>query len=135
VIRAVELCCVRDAAVGEVFNIGNPRAVISVRDLARLVKRIAGSKSPMRFVENLDVEVDLRVPDISRARAQIGFDPKIDLEEGLTRTVAAMRREGTEIVGGPPAGPDPDTAVRARQGLRSRTGPELAVASGRGRAA
>jgi UDP-glucose 4-epimerase len=91
IVRAVELCCVREQAVGRTFNIGNPRTAISVYDLARLIKRIAGSASPLKFVDNLPVDVDSRVPDISRARTLLGFVPRVGLEEGIARTLEAVR--------------------------------------------
>lgn len=92
VVDAVELCCLHESAVGHVFNIGNPRSVVTVHELAKLVVRLAGSDSPIEFVPNTDVDVDLRVPDISRARSVLGFEPRVDLDEGIALTIAACRR-------------------------------------------
>jgi nucleoside-diphosphate-sugar epimerase len=88
---AVELCCLRDQAVGQVFNVGNPRSVVTVAELAKLVVRLAESDSAIEFVPNPEVDVELRVPDISRARELLGFEPKVDLEEGIARTLTAFR--------------------------------------------
>jgi nucleoside-diphosphate-sugar epimerase len=94
VVDAVELCCLRDAAVGHVFNVGNPRSVVTIAELAKLVIRLAESDSPIEFVPKLEVDVELRVPDISRARELLGFEPKVDLEEGIERTIGAFRQVG-----------------------------------------
>lgn len=91
VVDAVELCCLRDRAVGQVFNVGNPRSVVTVAELAKLVIRLAESESTIEFVPNPEVDVELRIPDISRAREMLGFEPKVDLEEGIGRTLAALR--------------------------------------------
>lgn len=83
--------CAASAMRPRVFNIGNPRSAITNHELAKLVKRIAASDSPVRFVDNPEVDVDFRVPDISRARSLLGFEPKVDLDEGIARTLAAFR--------------------------------------------
>jgi UDP-glucose 4-epimerase len=93
VVDAAELSCLRDNAVGQVFNIGNPRSVITVRELARLVARLADSDVPIEYVPSDEVDVELRIPDISRARQLLGFEPKVDLDEGLLRTIEWYRTE------------------------------------------
>jgi UDP-glucose 4-epimerase len=91
IVDAVELVCTRGTAVGKVFNIGNPRSVVTVSELAKLVVRLAGSTSEIRYVPTTEVDVELRVPDISRARTLLGFEPKVDLEDGLLETLAWLR--------------------------------------------
>jgi nucleoside-diphosphate-sugar epimerase len=93
VVDAVELSCLREGAVGQVFNIGNPRSVITVRELARLVARLAESDAPIEHVPSDEVDVELRIPDISRARRLLGFEPKVDLDEGLLRTIDWYREQ------------------------------------------
>lgn len=73
-------------AIGESLNIGNARAVVTIYGLAEAIVRVLGSKSPIRFVEKNHVDIELRVPNIDKARALIGFEARIDLEEGLRRT-------------------------------------------------
>ncbi|MBP7126157.1 NAD-dependent epimerase/dehydratase family protein [Myxococcota bacterium] len=78
-------------AVGEAFNIGNPRSTLTIFNLAREVVRLAGSRSEVRMVDWPYVDVELRIPDIGKARRLLGYEPKVDLEEGLTRTIAWYR--------------------------------------------
>jgi len=78
-------------AVGESFNIGNARAVITVYGLAQTVVRVLGSKSNIRFVPRLGPDVELRVPSIEKARRLFAFEAKIDLEEGIRQTAEYMR--------------------------------------------
>jgi dTDP-glucose 4,6-dehydratase len=71
-------------------NIGNPNE-FTVRQLAELVLRHTGSRSPI--VER-PLPVDdpkVRQPDISRARATLGWEPRISLDEGLQRTIEYFR--------------------------------------------
>ena len=73
-------------AVGETFNIGNQRAVITVYGLANTVIRVIGSTSKVRFVRKDYADVELRVPSVRKALALLGFEAQIDLEEGIART-------------------------------------------------
>ena len=78
----------------EPTNIGNPRE-FTVRQLATQVLALTGSKSP---VVERPLPVDdpkVRQPDITRARAVLGWEPQVPLEEGLRRTIAYFR----DIVG------------------------------------
>lgn len=71
-------------------NIGNP-GEFTVRQLADRVLALTGSKSP---VVQRPLPVDdprVRQPDITRARQLLGWEPKIPLDEGLTRTIAYFR--------------------------------------------
>ncbi len=87
VVRAME----RPQAVGHAFNIGNPRSTLTIYNLARMIVMLAGSGSRIRLVPWDYADVELRVPDISKARTLLGFEPKVDLEEGLLRTIEWYR--------------------------------------------
>src|SRR3989449_9366702 len=74
----------------EPTNVGNPLE-FTVRQLAELVLKLTGSNSPI--VER-PLPVDdpkVRQPDITRARATLGWEPKVSLEAGLQRTIAYFR--------------------------------------------
>ena len=73
-------------AVGESFNIGNQRAVTTIYGLASAVVRVLESISPITFVRKDYVDVELRVPSVIKARQLLGFDAKVDLDEGIRRT-------------------------------------------------
>jgi dTDP-glucose 4,6-dehydratase len=79
-----------ERGTSEPTNLGNPHE-FTVRQLAELVVRLTGSKSPI-VQEPLPVDdPKVRQPDITRARARLGWEPKVELEEGLKRTVAFFR--------------------------------------------
>jgi nucleoside-diphosphate-sugar epimerase len=81
----------RPEAVGHSFNIGNPRSIVTVYHLAREIVRLAESPSKIVFVNWDKVDVELRIPDIEKARVLLGFEPRVDLEEGLLRTIEWYR--------------------------------------------
>lgn len=87
------LCLTKEEAVGHAFNIGNPRSTITIYNLARLIIRLANSHSELVFVKREQVDVELRVPDISKAKVLLGFSPKVDLEDGLIRTIEWYREK------------------------------------------
>lgn len=80
------LAMVHPKAVGESFNIGNQRAVTTIFGLANTVIRVLGSRSSVTFTQKDYVDVELRVPSIRKAWELLGFEAKIDLEEGIRRT-------------------------------------------------
>lgn len=88
IIRGILLVLTQPEAVGQSFNIGNPRSTVTIWQLARDIVRLAGSQSEIRHIEWKFADVELRVPDISKARALLGYAPEVDLEEGLARTIA-----------------------------------------------
>ena len=80
-------------AIGESFNIGNSRAVVTIFGLAQTVVRVLGSQSKIRFTHKSYADVELRVPSVKKARELIGFEAKIDLEEGVARTAEFYRKQ------------------------------------------
>ena len=71
-------------------NIGNPNE-FTVRQLAEMVIALTGSRSAIveRPLPTDDPKV--RKPDITRARATLGWEPKVALEDGLRRTIEYFR--------------------------------------------
>ncbi|MDX6400497.1 MAG: dTDP-glucose 4,6-dehydratase [Gaiellaceae bacterium] len=73
-------------------NLGNP-AEFTLNELAEVVLRITGSKSELVY-EALPVDdPQVRQPDITRARQLLGWEPEIQLEEGLRRMLPTFGRE------------------------------------------
>lgn len=97
ILDAVLLALESPAAVGQAFNVGNPRSVCTIFDLARHVIRMTGSRSDLKFVPWPHTDVELRIPNIDKARRLLGFEPQVDLEEGLARTVAWYRQRGSAV--------------------------------------
>ena len=85
-------------AIGEVFNIGN-RGEISIRDLPERVKALAGSDSPIQFVPYDEAyeagfeDMPRRVPDISKIRSLIGYEPKVGLDDIIRRVIEHFREQ------------------------------------------
>jgi UDP-glucose 4-epimerase len=91
IVEALLLILESPAAIGQVFNIGNPRSTVTIFDLAKTIIRIAGSGSRLVFRPINYVDVEIRVPSIDKARVLLSFDPKVDLEEGLQSTIEWYR--------------------------------------------
>lgn len=85
-VEGVMLALTHPKAVGESFNIGNQRAVTTIYGLASTVIRVLESKSQIEFVRRDYVDVELRVPAVDKARDLLGFEAKVDLDEGIRRT-------------------------------------------------
>jgi len=86
------LCCLtRPEAVGHAFNIGNPRSVVTIYNLARDIVRLTGSRSVLRHVHWDNADVELRIPNIEKARQLLGYEPAVDLDEGLAKTIEWYR--------------------------------------------
>ena len=71
-------------------NIGNPNE-FTMRQLADLVIELTGSKSTIVTMPLPSDDPKQRQPDITKARTQLGWEPKIQLREGLTRTIEYFR--------------------------------------------
>jgi dTDP-glucose 4,6-dehydratase len=73
-------------------NLGNPDEK-TLLELAEMVLRVTGSSSQIVF-EALPVDdPQVRQPDITRAKQLLGWEPEIELEEGLRRTIATLRED------------------------------------------
>ncbi|WP_352407942.1 NAD-dependent epimerase/dehydratase family protein [Acetoanaerobium noterae] len=86
-IQGIMLCLEKEEAIGQSFNIGNPRATVTIAMLAETIKRISNSNSVIKYVSKNYVDVELRIPSIEKAKALLGYYPKYDLTEGLTKTI------------------------------------------------
>ncbi len=85
------LCLERPEAVGQSFNIGNPRSTVTVYDLAQRIKRLTGCPGDLVFQPLHYADVELRIPNVQKAREVLGFDAKVDLDDGLAKTIAWYR--------------------------------------------
>ena len=67
-------------------NIGNPDER-SILDLAESIVELTGSESEIVFEERPPQDPSVRCPDISKATRELGWNPSVDLEDGLVRTI------------------------------------------------
>ncbi|HOT96452.1 MAG TPA: SDR family oxidoreductase [bacterium] len=74
----------------EPVNIGNPQEM-TIREMAEAIIRLTGSASPLIFKPLPVDDPKVRQPDIMLARKLLGWEPQVDLEVGLTRTIAWFR--------------------------------------------
>jgi dTDP-glucose 4,6-dehydratase len=74
------------SSVTEPVNIGNPQEM-TLLDLAKRIIRLAGSRSEIVFQPLPVDDPKVRQPDITRARTLLGWEPRIETEEGLRRTL------------------------------------------------
>ena len=81
------------APVNDPVNIGNPREM-TLLELAKHVIRAAGSTSEIVFRPLPIDDPKVRQPDIGRARRLLGWEPAVELEEGLARTLEWCRAMG-----------------------------------------
>lgn len=99
-VDAVLLCMGHPDAVGESFNIGNERDVITIYGLANTVVRTLNSSSEISFIPKDYVDVELRVPVVEKAKRLLNFQAKIDLEQGIRRAAEYYRQQAaTQLEG------------------------------------
>jgi len=86
------MMCIEDPkAIGQSFNIGNARAVITILGLAQTVCRVLNSKSRILFREQLSADIELRIPSVQKTQEILGFKADIDLEEGILKSAEYYR--------------------------------------------
>lgn len=86
-IQGIFLCIEKEEAIGETFNIGNPKGTITILSLAEKIIQIACSSSKIVHVPKTYVDVELRIPNINKAKEVLGFEPKTGLNEGIKKTI------------------------------------------------
>jgi len=96
-VEGVMACLEHPNAVGQSFNIGNARAVTTIYGLAEAVLRVTGSTARIQFRQALSADIELRIPNVDKARELIGFAAQVDLEEGLRRTAEWIARHESDL--------------------------------------
>jgi nucleoside-diphosphate-sugar epimerase len=87
IVDAVERVLTDERAIGHSFNIGNPRSTVTIYNLAREIVRLSSSGSRVEHVKWDHPDVELRVPAVGKAKELLDWSAKVDLEEGLLRTI------------------------------------------------
>lgn len=84
-------------------NIGNPHEM-TILELAELVRERVGSESALQFVPRAQDDPSQRQPDITLARTELGWEPRVDVHDGLRETIEWFRhRRDFESSGDLPA--------------------------------
>ncbi|MDN3017850.1 GDP-mannose 4,6-dehydratase [Paenibacillus sp. BSR1-1] len=91
-IRGLKLLMEKDAANGEIINIGNP-VEYSILELAERVKKLTGSESTITFHPLPEDDPNVRRPDIQKAKKILGWEPVTALEDGLKLTVMEYQKK------------------------------------------
>jgi nucleoside-diphosphate-sugar epimerase len=79
-------------------NVGNPHEY-TVKQLAELVVELTGTRSPIVHEPLPTDDPKVRKPDITRARAMLGWEPRVHVRDGLARTIEYFRSKlGTEMM-------------------------------------
>lgn len=85
-------------------NLGNPDE-FTMKEFAEYVKKLTKSESEIRFLEKTQDDPSKRKPDISLAKKKIRWEPRVTVEEGLSKTIDYFQHvldEAGEII---PTGP------------------------------
>lgn len=95
-VRATIALSLHERAVGQVYNVGNDREV-TISELARRVKALTASPSPIAFIPYEQAfkrgfeDLHRRVPEISKIRQAVGYEPQVDLDTSLRRVIDFYR--------------------------------------------
>ena len=127
----------------EPVNIGNPREM-TIKQFAEEIIRITGTKSQIEYKPLPVDDPKVRQPDITRARKVLGWEPKVEFDEGITKTIeyfkGCLERGGSSASGLRDAGiggrssatPSSSISLPRRRGLRPSR--ELQIPSTKGAA-
>jgi UDP-glucose 4-epimerase len=87
------LSLINEDANSEIFNIGNDKEPIGMKDLAKKIMKIYGRNLQFKYIDldksdrTVGREIFNRVPDINKAKKILGYKPKIKLEDGIKKTI------------------------------------------------
>src|SRR5204863_2278091 len=82
-VAGVLACLERPEAVGQAFNLGNPRSAVTIYDLAQRVRRLLDAPVGIVFEPHTSADVELRIPSVEKARELLEWEPRVKLDEGL----------------------------------------------------
>jgi UDP-glucose 4-epimerase len=80
-------------AIGQSFNIGSARDVITITGLANLVCRVLGSQSKIVFKPALSADIELRIPNVQKMKKLLNYEAQISLEEGILKTASYLQQQ------------------------------------------
>lgn len=87
----------RPGAIGEDFNIGNPKNTLTIYQLVQKIQEFTNRSVPVNFVNPDFPDVEIRVPSLEKARRVLGYKPKYDLDTALRLTVDWYKKNAARI--------------------------------------
>lgn len=101
-----------ESAIGEAMNLASGRE-IRIIDLANLINKLTGNNAKVKFVERRKWDTKKRLlASIEKAKRLIGYEPKMDFEEGIRRTIQWFKDNFANIEKSADFGPGISSAVR-----------------------
>ena len=86
-VEGIKKAMFTDGTKGEIFNLGNPEEY-KIKELAEKIIELTNSKSTLVFSDTFRPDDPMqRCPDITKARNVLNWEPKVKLEEGLSKTI------------------------------------------------
>ena len=79
-------CIENPVAIGNAFNLGNSRAIMTTLGLAQTVCRVLKSDSKIVHRPPLSADIEMRIPSVEKVENVLGFKAKVDLDEGISKT-------------------------------------------------
>lgn len=105
-----------EQAIGQEMNIASGKE-IDILELASRINELTGNKAPLRFLERRKWDTKSRLlASIERARELLGYEPKMDFEEGLKKTIAWFRENWDRIEESAEFPPGMSSAVKGVKG-------------------
>ncbi len=96
IVDSMNLILTNEAAAGQIFNIGNPRSTLTIAHLAEMIVSLSDSSSDIVYQKWDGADIGLRIPNVEKARNLLGFEPKVDLKEGLLKTIEWYRQSSKQ---------------------------------------
>ena len=86
IINGILLAASKEEGKNEIFNLGNDKEEYKILDLVKLLSDVSGKIIEPIHVDKPEGSTPRRIPDISKARKMLGYEPKVKLMEGLKLT-------------------------------------------------
>jgi nucleoside-diphosphate-sugar epimerase len=93
--KGIRLCMESPAAVNEDFNLSTRESTTVIQLAQAIWRKIHGPDRPLRLIHDtpFDVDVQMRVPDVRKARAVLGFEARTTLDQMLDEVIPWIRSE------------------------------------------
>ena len=106
---------VKEGIDGEEFNLASERET-RIGDLAEMINRITGNKAGIKLVGQRKWDTKSRLlASVDKARRLVGYEPRVDFDEGLRNTIEWFRRNWDRVEESASFGPGASSAVRDKE--------------------